>query len=98
MRVNFDKLKDSIGAVGASLGALKSQLDPKFPWYPYHTLPNLLHIDSLVSPAIDQLFVPPKKFADIGATDGDFAFYLESIGYECEVTAGAYAVGSESLS
>jgi tRNA (mo5U34)-methyltransferase len=85
MRVYFDKLKDSIGAFGASLGALKSQLDPKFPWYPYHTLPNLLHVDSLVSPAMDQLFVPPQKFADIGAADGDLAFYLESMGYECDI-------------
>ena len=37
----------------------------------------------------DTLFIPGKKYAAIGAGDGDLSFYFESLGNECDIYENA---------
>jgi hypothetical protein len=46
---------------------------------------NLVHIVPLISANEDYLFEPPKRFADLGAADGDLAFYLSSLGFSVDI-------------
>jgi hypothetical protein len=63
----------------------KAAASVDFPWYPYDTMANFFHIAPLISSHEDYLFEPPKKFADIGAADGDLAFYLSSLGFSMDI-------------
>lgn len=56
-----------------------------FPWYPYGTLNNLSHLEPLITPKFDELLSGSKRFADIGAADGDLAFFLESAGHSVDI-------------
>ena len=53
-----------------------------FPWYPYGTLSNFVHLERLLSGANRDLgaLIGGGPVADVGAADGDLAFYLESHG------------------
>lgn len=55
-----------------------------FGWYPYGTMHNFPILDQLLS-GDNRVFLPdPARsgpIADIGAADGDTAFFLESLGY-----------------
>lgn len=57
----------------------KASIDPAFPWYPYDTMANLLHLDTLLSEPHRGVFtkIAGGAVADIGAADGDFGFFLE---------------------
>ncbi len=57
----------------------KVAIDPAFPWYPYDTMANLLHLDTLLSEPHRGVFtkIAGGAVADIGAADGDFGFFLE---------------------
>ena len=67
-----------------TLDARKSELAPtEFGWYPYGTMHNFPILESLLSDA-NRSPLPPVDagpIADIGAADGDTAFFLESLGY-----------------
>ena len=62
---------------------------PKSFWYPYPTLNNLAHLEQLSSNVGFNLLELCKgecgKVADIGAGDGDLAFFLESQGLSVDV-------------
>jgi tRNA (mo5U34)-methyltransferase len=102
MRTNFGRLRDSMDEFSGRITNLKVELNVDFQWYPYATLPNIVHIDPLVTKDLDPLFKPRGKYADIGAADGDLAFYLESMGHDCDIydnaptnmngLRGAYAI------
>jgi len=64
-----------------------SILDPGFTWYPYYSLGNLEHFEQLLTGSRRDLreLLLSGKILDIGCADGDFAFFLESIG--CQVQA-----------
>jgi len=68
-----------------TLDARKSELAPtEFGWYPYGTMHNFPILESLLSDA-NRSPLPPVDagpIADIGAADGDTAFFLESLGYQ----------------
>ena len=84
-RPHFSRLKDEADAFREQIHRQKRELQVDFPWYPYDTLANFVHIDPLVTAECDYLFEPRKKIADIGAADGDMGFYLESFGHECHL-------------
>lgn len=53
-----------------------------FPWYPYGTLSNFVHLERLLTGRNRDLgaLIGDGPVADVGAADGDLAFYLESRG------------------
>ncbi len=76
----------------ASLDRTKRDLAPaEFGWYPYGTLTNFQHLDRLLSgPNRDLLALAGgAPVADIGAADGDSAFFLESLGFDAHVVDNA---------
>jgi SAM-dependent methyltransferase len=58
-----------------------------FPWYPYSTLANLDWLQLLLTGDNRRLFdlAPSGIVADVGAADGDLAFYLESLGMTVDI-------------
>lgn len=62
---------------------------PKSFWYPYPTLSNVVHLERLSSNVGLNLLQLCRgeyaKVADIGAADGDLAFFLESQGLSVDV-------------
>ena len=61
----------------------KEQLEPPSFWYPYDTLANFVHLGKLDTD--DRVTLEKLRgltIADVGAADGDMAFYLESLGNE----------------
>lgn len=64
----------------------KAQRDD-IPWYPYGTLNNFGHLDALLGKTdyADVLALAGgERIADIGAADGDTAFFVESLGYTAD--------------
>jgi tRNA (mo5U34)-methyltransferase len=61
--------------------------EPGFPWYPYYTLGNLIHLDTLLSGPRRNLLdlAGGRPLADIGAADGALAFFLEKLGHEVDI-------------
>ena len=82
---HYDKLCAGAAAFAAHLAELKQRQDVDFAWYPYDTMANFLHIAPLITPECDLLFQGGKNYADIGAADGDVAFYLASLGNTCDI-------------
>ena len=70
------------------LDKVKMDLAPaEFGWYPYGTLDNF-HILSRLLTGDNRAFldrVGKGLIVDIGAADGDLAFFLESLGYDVHV-------------
>lgn len=57
-----------------------------FAWYPYGALNNFIHLKSIMQNfPIESLVSQGEKILDIGAADGDVAFFLESLGYRAEI-------------
>jgi tRNA (mo5U34)-methyltransferase len=66
----------------------KAALAPKdFGWYPYGTLHNFYLLDQLLTGANRNFFdrLGNGPIVDIGAADGDLAFFFESLGCEAHV-------------
>jgi 2-polyprenyl-3-methyl-5-hydroxy-6-metoxy-1,4-benzoquinol methylase len=82
---NFQAVEAKAGAFHQSLAAITSR-HPDLPWYPYRTLMgHLPYIRPIIDEEVDGLFGGGRRFADIGAGDGDLAFYLESLGNSCDI-------------
>lgn len=66
-------------AFRADLLNRKTAIDPAFPWYPYDTMSNLLHLNGLLSGRHRGVFaeIAGGAVADIGAGDGDLGFFLD---------------------
>ena len=82
---NFEKVKQGADSFHKRLGRIKAESAVDFPWYPYDTMANLNHIDRILPREYDFLFEGSKSIADIGAADGDFAFYFESLSNKVDV-------------
>lgn len=66
-------------ALEERLSAIKRSR-PDIVWYPYHSLANIEHLAMLL-PDLDILgSQADRSVLDLGAADGDLAFYLESLG------------------
>jgi tRNA (mo5U34)-methyltransferase len=79
--MDFDTLRERALAFREELLARKGKIAPMgFGWYPYDTMANILHLDTLLSGANRSVFdsLAGTRVADIGAADGDFGFFLES--------------------
>jgi len=63
-------------------------------WYPYRTLPHIHTLEQVCAIAgLDFLQVcrgPYGRIADIGAGDGDLAFFLEKMGFSVEIIDNEY--------
>ncbi len=71
-----------------SLAQTKQEIAPsEFGWYPYGTLSNFHHLDKLLTGKNRDLseLIGTAPVADIGAADGDSAFFLESLGFDAHV-------------
>src|SRR5690606_3981529 len=57
------------------------------PWYPYGSLDNFFLVDQMLADDDRGVFQDARgaPVADVGAADGDTAFFLESEGYEVDV-------------
>lgn len=67
------------------LAARKAEIGTDdFPWYPYGTLHNFHWLDQLLHGENRDLgrLIGDAPIVDIGAADGDTAFFMESLGYE----------------
>lgn len=95
----FKKIKSdntqSVKALSSKARAFSKSFDEKktsltnaeFPWYPYGTLNNFQHFETLFRDALQTdilALAGERRIADIGAADGDTAFFLESLGYEVD--------------
>jgi tRNA (mo5U34)-methyltransferase len=69
------------------LQAIKSSEGERVRWYPYATLENFNHLSTVLTGAYRELldFSYGKPMMDIGAADGDLAFFLESLGYQVHI-------------
>jgi SAM-dependent methyltransferase len=56
--------------------------DPGFEWYPYDTLSAFGHLEKLLTGANRELLTGRGRVLDLGAQDGELAFFLESLGYQ----------------
>jgi hypothetical protein len=76
---------------GRMLDEVKARLQPESFWYPYGTLGNLWQLDRLLTGPNRSLLnlAGDDPVADVGAGDGDLAFYLESLGYQVDVIDNA---------
>lgn len=77
------EIRDKAFAFREALQKKKIELAPESEWYPYDSLSNFVHLEKLLaSDAAGSLFDDVKDWAiaDIGAADGDVAFFLESLG------------------
>jgi tRNA (mo5U34)-methyltransferase len=72
----------------AKLKSAKARISPRpFEWYPYDSLANVLHLNQLLTGKNRDFLnlIGDGPVADIGCSDGDLAFFLESLG--CKVQA-----------
>ena len=67
--------------------ARKQGMNVDFPWYPWPSLTNFLHLDRLLSGEHRDLgrMIGDGTAVDIGAADGDVAFFMESMGVPMHV-------------
>ena len=69
------------------LERVKGEIDASFPWYPWGTLQNIAHLDTLLTGSARNLrnLVGELPVADVGAADGELSFFLERHGIICDV-------------
>jgi tRNA (mo5U34)-methyltransferase len=82
------ELLTEASAFGARLDAVKRDLAPReFGWYPYGSLSNFGHLDRLLTGENRDLLALANggPILDIGAADGDTAFFLASLGHRVHV-------------
>jgi SAM-dependent methyltransferase len=87
-------LTDLADATERSLWETKLACRDKSFWYPYRTLRNIQTLEQVCAVAgLDLLQVcrgPCGRIADIGAGDGDLAFFLEKHGFSVEIIDNEY--------
>src|ERR1700716_3570868 len=86
--MDIREMKDRAASFASTLNRTKARCAPSgFPWYPYGTIDNLHVLDLLLVGDNRHLLqlAPRRVVADIGAADGDLAFFLESLGLEVDI-------------
>jgi tRNA (mo5U34)-methyltransferase len=97
-RKTCERTKYSLGqlarATERNFREIKLAERPKSFWYPYSTLRNVAVLEELCSKAHVNLLELCRgthgKVADIGAADGDLAFFLEKLGLSVEAIDNEY--------
>lgn len=85
--MNISELASDAMKFSVEFEERKASLQPDFAWYPYGTLNNFKHFETLFqkSPDMDLLSLAGGgRIADIGAADGDTAFFLENLGFSVD--------------
>lgn len=82
---HYDKILQGVPSFAERLQQTKAAAKVGFNWYNYGTLHNFAHLKDLITPEIDRQFGSSRRIADIGAADGDLSFFLESLGYQCDI-------------
>jgi 2-polyprenyl-3-methyl-5-hydroxy-6-metoxy-1,4-benzoquinol methylase len=69
------------------LAEVKSRIAESDMWYPYGALDNFTHLDRLLPAGYRNLakLAGGRAIADIGAADGDMAFFLAQCGFEIDI-------------
>jgi tRNA (mo5U34)-methyltransferase len=64
-------------------GSRKRAASVNFEWYPYNSLSNVQHLETLVGSAHGYVIESAReeRILDLGCGDGDLAFFFESLGY-----------------
>jgi tRNA (mo5U34)-methyltransferase len=87
-------LRELVLAKEQELWKTKLACRPKPFWYPYTTLRNIFVLERLLAGVgLDLLEVCRGKYgrvADVGAADGDVAFFLEELGFSVDVVDNEY--------
>jgi tRNA (mo5U34)-methyltransferase len=93
-RGGTSSLRDLALAKEQELWKTKMAYRPKSFWYPYATLRNIAVLERLLAGAgLDLLDLCRGKYgrvADIGAADGDLAFFLEELGFSVDAVDNDY--------
>lgn len=86
-RISIAELVKNAPDFVRQLERVKSENAPEdWTWYGYDTMSNLQGLESLLGRTAADLFANiDKPILDIGAADGDLAFYLESRGFDVEI-------------
>jgi len=86
--MDISQLKSQARKFARYLQGIKEQHPPDdFTFYGYDILSNLVHLDNLLSGKNRKIFAQLKgqPIADVGAADGDLAFFLESVGLSPDI-------------
>jgi tRNA (mo5U34)-methyltransferase len=88
--MDIDDVASRVGSFEQRLRAVKSAEPNEF-WYPYGTLANIGHLQRLLGGNAYDLMnlAEGRAVADIGAADGDLAFFLETLGFEVDIVDNA---------
>jgi 2-polyprenyl-3-methyl-5-hydroxy-6-metoxy-1,4-benzoquinol methylase len=81
------RLLDDAGSFSSEIRDVKSRLAAADQWYPYESITNLWHLDRLLTgPNRDLIALAAgNPVADIGAADGDMAFFLARHGLTVDI-------------
>ena len=93
--MNIAELVERGFAFKQSLDATKAAVAPGFAWYPYDSISNLVHLDTLLTGArreLLELIGPGGRILDLCCADGELAFFFESLG--CPVDAVDHPIGN----
>jgi len=86
MKYDGERLLKLSSEFEKKLSAIKANHSKEFEWYPYGTLNNFIHCKEMFDKfPLEDLTNISKTILDIGAADGDLAFFLESLGYEIAI-------------
>jgi hypothetical protein len=86
--MNIAELRDEAARFRDRLATIKSANPPvDFTWYGYNILGNLSHLEKTLKQERRDILerIKGKPVLDVGAADGDLAFFLESLGYEVDI-------------
>jgi tRNA (mo5U34)-methyltransferase len=81
--MDITELRERSDEYAVTLEAAKARIAPsQWGWYPYGSLSNFTHLENLLTGANRNLLdlLGTRPFLDIGAADGDTAFFLETLG------------------
>ena len=89
---DIEAVKPIVADFKVSLAAVKANAAPAdFPWYPYDTLANVWHLADTLTGSNRSIYqdMRGKRVADIGAADGDMAFFCEQLGATVDIIDNA---------
>jgi len=87
--MNGDELLQLSQTFNLELDRKKKEWNASFPWYPYGTLNNFVHLREGFNLHPLETLSSTKHVADIGGADGDLAFFLQSLGYRVDIIDNA---------
>lgn len=85
--LDIKQLADQAMSFMKAHDARKAAMNVDFPWYPWGTMHNFSHLGRLLSGEHRDLrsLIGDGTAVDIGAADGDLAFFMESLGVPMHV-------------